>query len=238
MVRTPGRGALVVSAAVLFVAVFAWLTVFGGSGGGGYVAVGAGGTSHDPGRLVAPSGRVTFVPLPGGSPAGANAPAAAPASAAARGSGQGGGSGTPPSPGGEPTAPANPATGTAGTPDAPGTPGSGATGSGTPQPPPPPRPARLTVSGPTRSAADRRWCEYVALTFTNSGEMPATSGTVTFETHVIGLLGIDWATVESAQGVPAPIAGGSSVRTTYEVCVDAWRVPLGMHVETRAARLT
>ena len=59
------------------------------------------------------------------------------------------------------------------------------------------------------------------------------SGTVTFGTHIIGALGIDWATVESAEKLPAPIAPGAREEKTWTVCVDAWRVPLGMHVETR-----
>ncbi|MCB5168900.1 hypothetical protein LG634_29285 [Streptomyces bambusae] len=59
------------------------------------------------------------------------------------------------------------------------------------------------------------------------------SGTVEFATHVIGLLGTDWATITSSQPLPAPIGPRSRKTETYTVCVDAWRVPLGMHIETR-----
>jgi hypothetical protein len=84
-----------------------------------------------------------------------------------------------------------------------------------------------------RKATDRRWCEDVRLVFTNSGGTAVRSGTVTFGTHVIGALGIDWATVTSEVALPAPIGAGARETKTWTVCVDAWRVPLGMHVETR-----
>lgn len=69
--------------------------------------------------------------------------------------------------------------------------------------------------------------------FSNTGGSPVTSGTVTFSTHIIGGLGVDWATRTSTQPLPSPIAAGSARTKTYTVCVDDWRVPLGMHIETR-----
>ncbi|WHM37642.1 hypothetical protein [Streptomyces sp. BPTC-684] len=59
------------------------------------------------------------------------------------------------------------------------------------------------------------------------------SGTLTFATHIIGLLGIDWATITSTQPL-APVPANAKTSRTYTVCVDAWRVPLGMHIETRS----
>jgi hypothetical protein len=56
---------------------------------------------------------------------------------------------------------------------------------------------------------------------------------VTLGTHIIGALGIDWATIGSTEALPAPIAAGARKAGTWTVCVDAWRVPLGMHIETR-----
>ncbi|WP_455353080.1 hypothetical protein [Streptomyces sp. SYSU K217416] len=97
----------------------------------------------------------------------------------------------------------------------------------------PARPAVLTLGAPVRAEADRRWCEQVTVEFRNTGGSPVRSGTVSFGTHIIGLLGTDWDTVGSAQPLPAPIAAGARTTKTYSVCVDAWRVPLGMHVETR-----
>ena len=91
----------------------------------------------------------------------------------------------------------------------------------------------LTWGEPARSATDKRWCEDVRLTFTNSGGTAVRSGEVTFGTHIIGLLGIDWGTVESTVRLPVPIAAGARKDRTWTVCVDAWRVPLGMHLETR-----
>lgn len=73
----------------------------------------------------------------------------------------------------------------------------------------------------------------MTLGFRNSGGTAVRSGTVTFGTHIIGALGIDWATIESAEQLPVPIAANGRKDTTWTVCVDAWRVPLGMHIETR-----
>jgi hypothetical protein len=89
------------------------------------------------------------------------------------------------------------------------------------------------VSDPERAATDQRWCEKVTLVLRNSGGSAVGSGTVTFGTHIIGALGVDWGTVESAVALPAPIAAGARKEKTWTVCVDAWRVPLGMHIETR-----
>ncbi|WNF28128.1 hypothetical protein RI138_15525 [Streptomyces sp. C11-1] len=144
----------------------------------------------------------------------------------------GGGSGSPSA--GRPDAPAPPRTpepgdGSGGRPSGPGTPGAPA-----PTPPaPPPGPAVLKLSAPQRAAADRRWCEKVTVEFRNTGDSPARSGTVTFATHIIGALGVDWATIRTAQPLPAPIGAGAARTETYTVCVDSWRVPLGMRVETQ-----
>ncbi|MFD6552179.1 hypothetical protein [Streptomyces sp. NPDC058398] len=94
-------------------------------------------------------------------------------------------------------------------------------------------PAALSVSDPSRAATDQRWCEKVTVSFSNTGGTAVRSGTVTFGTHIIGALGIDWATIGSSEILPAPIAAGAKKSGTWTVCVDAWRVPLGMHIETR-----
>ncbi|MFD8107544.1 hypothetical protein [Streptomyces microflavus] len=69
--------------------------------------------------------------------------------------------------------------------------------------------------------------------FRNTGGTPARSGTITFATHIIGALGVDWATIRSSQPLPAPIAAGAKKSQTYTVCLESWRVPLGMRVETQ-----
>jgi hypothetical protein len=84
-----------------------------------------------------------------------------------------------------------------------------------------------------RTPTDRRWCEDVSLTFHNAGGTAVRAGTVTFGTHVVDTLGIDWTTVESTGQLPTPIAPGSRGEKTWTVCVEAWRVPLGMRIETR-----
>lgn len=128
--------------------------------------------------------------------------------------------------------------------------GSGSAGSGTPRPPTSPpgttpipaptpaTPARLTLGAPTRSGAAERWCENVTVSFTNTGTTTARSGTITFATHIIGALGVDWATRTTTQPLPTPIAGGTTKTRAYTVCVESWRVPLGMHVDTRNVTAT
>ncbi|MFE0044448.1 hypothetical protein [Streptomyces albireticuli] len=98
----------------------------------------------------------------------------------------------------------------------------------------PTRPAELTVGTPRREPDEgRRWCERVTVPLHNTGGRPVTAGTLTFGTHVIGPLGVDWVTVRSTAPLPVPIAAGGRSEPAWTVCVDAWRVPLGWHVETR-----
>ncbi|MFJ3979387.1 hypothetical protein [Streptomyces sp. NPDC090021] len=244
----------------------AGLTGCGGPGREGFSAVGAAapGPERGAGENVAPQGGVEFQQF--GSPSAAGGSAAPPATSAAppgpEGAGGAGGAGgstpggaTSTAPGGSASAPGS--TGGPGrTPTPPGTPGApgtadptgptGPTSPGgppsrpgtTPPAPPPATPAQLTLSAPVRSAAADRWCERVAVTFTNTGTTAARSGTVSFATHVIGALGVDWATITTTQPLPAPIAGGASKTQTYTVCLEAWRVPLGMHVDTRKVTAT
>ena len=110
--------------------------------------------------------------------------------------------------------------------------GSAGGGTGAPQ-----TPANLTVTALHTADTAQRWCQRVTLTLANSGDRAATSGTVTFATHVIGALGIDWWTYQTSQSLTVPVAGHATVNESWTVCLDAWRVPLGMHLETRAATL-
>ncbi|MEU5984827.1 hypothetical protein [Streptomyces sp. NPDC047434] len=216
------------------------LTACGGGDGEGYAAVGAGSSPNGP---VAPSGTVTLIPLDGpsdqrtasGTPPrrpGTSPPGTTPAADAGPGSRPDGA--TPPGGGSTGT---SPGTGTSG--PASGRPGTTTPATTTPpapgttSPAPPPAPAALTLSTPTLADGDERWCERVTVAFHNTGGSPATSGTVTFATHVIGALGVDWATLTSTQPLPAPIAAGTTRTQTYTVCVDSWRVPLGMHIDTK-----
>ncbi|MFF7648665.1 hypothetical protein ACFZCY_02155 [Streptomyces sp. NPDC007983] len=106
-------------------------------------------------------------------------------------------------------------------------------GGTSPAPSTPSGPAALKVGDPERTATDERWCEKVTVEFRNTGGLPVVSGKVTLSTHVIDALGLDWATLESKRKLPAPIGAGQKRVRTWKVCVDAWRVPLGMHIETR-----
>lgn len=196
----------------------------GGDRGGGYVAVGpAGGTPRVSGAAVKPTGSVTLVPLDGDQ-------------------GESGGSGASNSPAGggdTVSAPQVPAgTGNGPAPSAEGaksgrTAGGSSSAKPTPSPAAPVGPAALAWGEPVRKATDERWCEDVTVAFRNTGGTAVRSGEVTFGTHVIGALGLDWGTVESAVALPAPIGAGARKEKTWTVCVDAWRVPLGMHIETR-----
>ncbi len=113
--------------------------------------------------------------------------------------------------------------------DSGGTSGGSDSGSGTPA-----GPAVLKIVGePVRKATDKRWCEKVTVTFQNTGGTAVRSGEVAFGTHIIGGLGIDWATIKSTQALSAPIAAGAKKEQTWTVCVEDWRVPLGMHIETQ-----
>lgn len=214
---------------------------------GGYVAIGGAGDTAHPntrtGDSADPTGGVRLVPLDdeSGSPAGPSGPGAPASETAGHGSegtsGGDAGSGaprtaTPGTPGGSPGAEGG--SGSAGGGSAGGTPPDAP--SPAPTAPPstaPAGPASLAVSDPVRAGTDQRWCEEVTLTFDNSGGTAVRSGTVTFGTHVIDAIGIDWATRESTAALPTPIAAGARKDKTWTVCVDAWRVPLGMHIETR-----
>lgn len=213
-----------IGASAAVVCLGAALAACGGGGAEGFVATGpVGGAPQASGTAVAPTGAVTFVPLDG--------PRKDRGDAAAAEGNTGSGSGT--SPGVPAAAPAGDG----------GLPGNGAesgrTTPSSPSPTPTPSrtapagPAALTWGEPARGATDKRWCEDVRLTFTNSGGAAVRSGEVTFGTHIIGLLGVDWGTVESTVRLPVPIGAGARKDKTWTVCVDEWRVPLGMHIETR-----
>ncbi|MEU0830505.1 hypothetical protein [Streptomyces sp. NPDC005969] len=266
---TGRRGtAIAASAAVLCLGGALAACGAGAGAGDGYAAVGAAGTGPEkaPKGPVAPSGRVTLIPLDGeggagggteprpgssaasgdfggtgsiGSGAGRGGAAGDRSSGGARSSSGSGGTsagttgGAAGSAGGTDSGGSTDGSGTGGTTsggagDGPATPSPSAPGSTAPA-----GPAVLTLGAPERAAADHRWCEKVTVEFRNTGGSPARSGTVTFATHIIGGLGIDWATVETTAPLPAPIDAGAAREKTYTVCVDAWRVPLGMHVETR-----
>ncbi|MGW3955101.1 hypothetical protein ACWEKM_30140 [Streptomyces sp. NPDC004752] len=61
----------------------------------------------------------------------------------------------------------------------------------------------------------------MTVTFHNTGGTPVRSATVTFGTHLIDTLGIDWATVESTQELPAPLRPGADEDHARTVRVDA-----------------
>lgn len=244
----------------------AGLTGCGGPARDGYLAVGAAapGPERGAGENVAPEDGVEFQPLGGPSAAGSSSAssstsASAPGSRAPGGSARSGAPATGPGGSADPagTSPASGPTthapgtsgrpagsggtsgpGSPGTPAPPAPPSSPPAKPGTTPPAPPATPAKLTLSAPVRSAAADRWCEQVSVTFSNAGTTAARSGTVSFATHIIGALGVDWATITTTQPLPAPIGGGTAKTQSYTVCVEAWRVPLGMHVETRRVTAT
>ncbi|NWF31257.1 hypothetical protein HW130_34380 [Streptomyces sp. PKU-EA00015] len=214
------------------------LTACSGSDDDGRIPLGAAGAGPAPTGAVPPKGGVVLVPLdePDASgsprtPAGRDTPAPplpdgpsrdeAPPAAERPGTGAGDSADAP-----SPSSPGDPSPRPPSPAPTPEPPPSGS-------PAPPAGPALLQLTEPVREALDERWCERVTVEFRNTGGRAATSGTVTFATHVIGALGIDWATIETAQPLPAPIGPGAVRKKVFTVCVEAWRVPLGMHIETR-----
>ncbi|MEW2391189.1 hypothetical protein AB0933_22845 [Streptomyces venezuelae] len=230
------------------------LSACGDGGGDGYVATGA---APERRQAVGPTGDVKLVPLDEADGVSA-ARGGGGSSSSAGPRGEGGSEGKSPAAAGSSTrgtTPGGHTEGDSGTPSAPGPGGHGTDAPGSqkpdpgpkpgpgpdpkpdpkpdPRPDPPSGPAALSVGDPDRKPADKRWCENVTVAFRNTGGSPVRSGTVTFGTHIIGALGVDWATIESTVKLPAPIGAGQKKEKTWPVCVDAWRVPLGMHVETR-----
>ncbi|MFD5797514.1 hypothetical protein ACFWIO_29110 [Streptomyces diastatochromogenes] len=227
--RTQGRRGAVTAASAAVVCLGVTLAGCGGGGRDGYAAVG--GVPSPAGSAGAPTGAVRMVPLDG--PTSDSNSSSGRTTSDTR-------SETPPS--GTPSAGASTAPDSS-TPDpadtSPSPTGAGTTApeqpSSTPTPgrTKPPAPADLSWGDPSRKDTDKRWCEKVTVGFHNSGGTAVRSGTVTFGTHIIGALGIDWGTVESTADLPVPIGPGARTDHTWTVCVDAWRVPLGMHIETR-----
>ncbi|WP_234320891.1 hypothetical protein [Streptomyces katrae] len=219
----------------LLVLAAACLTGCGGPARDGYAAAGAvaPGPERRAGDNVAPRTPVEFQQLAGAPSSTTSTSASAPGPQGPAASARSGATTTPPGTTPPGTAePPQPPPETAPPAPAPGTP--------TPKPgtTPPATPAKLTLSPPTRTPAAERWCENVTVGFTNTGTTPIRSGTVSFATHIIGALGIDWATITTTQPLPAPIPGGTTKTQTYTVCVEPWRVPLGMHTETRTTTAT
>lgn len=233
------------------------LAACGGGDGDGYVATGpaAAGPERAAGKGVAPTGDVELIPLDGESSSGEGGDgrrdgSESPDSGSGESSGKSteskGGSGSSATPGSDDSSTdgAKPGRtesgsgggGSAGRPEdagASGSPsGSPSAPGGSSGPSGPSGPAKLSVGEPERKPAADRWCEKVTVSFRNTGGAPVRSGTVTFETHVIGALGVDWATIESTEKLPA-LDAGQQLEKTWPVCVDPWRVPLGMHIETQ-----
>ncbi|MCX4812469.1 hypothetical protein OG601_17840 [Streptomyces sp. NBC_01239] len=222
---TGRRGALLGASAAV---VCATLTACGNTGDG-YVAVGP---PHPSATAARPTGSVTLVPLDGDvtpkSPtaSGTSSPGTKPAPTST------------PGPSSPPESSSPPAAKSGGSKASspPSTPTPAPTTA--PRTPAPSTPAALTWATPTRKATDKRWCEDVTLAFHNSGGTAVRSGTVTLGTHIIGSLGIDWATIRTTEQLPTPITANTRENGTWTVCVDAWRVPLGMHIETRDVSVT
>ncbi|MFJ3200423.1 hypothetical protein [Streptomyces sp. NPDC086989] len=217
----------------------ALLTGCGGPARDGYAAAGAvaPGPERRAGDNVAPEGPVELQQLGGAPSSATRTSSGTPVPQSPAGSARAEATTVPPGtvpPGTVPSAGSPPGS----APPAP-PPGSPATTKpGTTPPAAPATPANLTLGPPARTPAADRWCEKVTVAFTNTGTTAARSGTVTFSTHIIGALGIDWATITTTQPLPAPIPGGATRKQTYTVCVESWRVPLGMHVETQKTTAT
>ncbi|MFF4604043.1 hypothetical protein ACFY12_15125 [Streptomyces sp. NPDC001339] len=154
---------------------------------------------------------------------------------------------SPSPPGASPPARPSPTPSHPSTPSSPSDPSAPSDPSGSPTTPEPPFPTipagpdapdGLLISKPRLADTDVRWCERVTLDLLNTGDTPVTAGTVTFGTHIIGPLGIDWATTTSRHKLPLPLTPGERKTGTWRVCAAAWRVPLGMHIDTQDVTFT
>ncbi|WP_327718018.1 hypothetical protein OG381_23405 [Streptomyces sp. NBC_00490] len=234
---THGRRGAAIGASAAVACLGAVLAGCGSGAGDGYVAVGAAGGTR-PTVAAGPTGGVRVVPLDGAHGPDGSDGSDSPGTEGSSETGAPGRSSVAGTPGRPKTQGVPEASGTPSGP-VPSTEGAtpGRTPTSSPAEPSPTTtaatPAALTVSDPVREATDQRWCEKVTLVLRNSGGSAVRSGTVTFGTHIIGALGVDWGTVESTEALPAPIGAGARKEKTWTVCVDAWRVPLGMHIETR-----
>ncbi|MCK1794762.1 hypothetical protein MTQ01_01720 [Streptomyces sp. XM4193] len=201
------------------------------SEGGGYVNDGAAGPGSDSASgPQAPDEDVRLIPLK-------KEPPLTDAPDGERGEGAAGsGSGEPDDPAGGP--------GTAGGSDGAGRPGGGESGGseGDSSGPPSPGetaegPAKLSVGDHERAPGEERWCERVTFPVHNSGGAAVSSGSVTFTTRIVGLLGGTWGNVDTRQNLRAPIEAGARADQSYTVCVDSWRVPIGMSIETTGVKV-
>ncbi|SEK67555.1 hypothetical protein [Streptacidiphilus jiangxiensis] len=203
--------------------------------GGGAGTPGTPGTTPTP-----PTGSTGSTGTSGGAGGGSSGGAPATGQPGTPGNGSGGGTGGGPGSGGSGSGGSGSGSGSGG-----GSGGSaGGTGgtptgapTGTPTSSAPQTPASLKVAALHTADTGQRWCQRVTLTLINSGDRAATAGTVTFATHVIGALGVDWWTYQTSQPLAAPVAGHASADESWTVCLDSWRVPAGMHLETRSATL-
>ncbi|WP_406501513.1 hypothetical protein OHA04_27250 [Streptomyces sp. NBC_01590] len=107
-----------------------------------------------------------------------------------------------------------------------------------PEPTKPPEPAILTAGKPELADTGKRWCESVTVDIYNTGGTTATSGTLTFGTHIIGPLGVDWVTIRQTRDLPAPVPAGGQVEGNWTLCVDSWRVPMGWRIDTLDVAVT
>ncbi|MCB5910833.1 hypothetical protein [Streptomyces pinistramenti] len=258
--RTPRAPALAASAAAAL-CLGTLLTGCGSPADTGYLAPAAAGPEgRAPTKAVPPGDDVELTPLdgadarPSGTPA---APAPPPGHRTNPGShpsddiGNPANSATDPAtspgpsePGAGTVPPGGAADGGTGSPSgspAPGSPAPGSPDGNSPAPKPPSptvpagpgAPAGLVIGKPRLGDTDTRRCQKVTFDVLNTGTEPVTAGTVTFGTHIIGGLGIDWATVTSSRALPLPLKSGQLRTAAYRICVDAWRVPLGMHLDTK-----
>ncbi|MFI9150740.1 hypothetical protein [Streptomyces sp. NPDC053367] len=67
----------------------------------------------------------------------------------------------------------------------------------------------------------------------DAGGTAARSGAATLAPHIIGTPGADRSTARPAQDLPMATAPGTRTEPARKACVEAWRVPLGVCVETR-----
>ncbi|WP_206313310.1 hypothetical protein [Streptomyces coryli] len=103
--------------------------------------------------------------------------------------------------------------------------------------PPEKQPGDLKLTDLERAPSDVPWCEKVTLTVRNTGGRTISGADVTFTSHIVGAIGVDWVTETSRRELP-DLKADDDVTKTWRVCVDEKHAPrflLGRHLEHEAA---
>lgn len=95
----------------------------------------------------------------------------------------------------------------------------------------------LTAGIPRTTPGSRPGCADVTVAYDNEGRTPIRSGRIVITMDVVDPLGIAWAPYRASAPLPVPIAAGARPAVTYDLCLAAWRVTPGTHLEAAGVAL-